>query len=132
MSVKITFEDYKKKYGIKSNKTVYNHIKKGIIEKVEDESGNVFIIENSECNVNYTDTLQLQNELQKLHNEVKLLKFQLENKDKFINHLEEQIKQQYNQINALNYQLLEIGKSNVLLLENKKDNKEKRWYQFWK
>lgn len=125
MSVKITIEEYKKKYGIKSLKTVYNRINKGIIEKVEDESGNVFVIENvkkEDCNVNYNLQLQLQNE-------VKNLQFQLENKEKFINHLEEQIKQQYNQIQALNYQLLELSKNNTLLLENKKD---KKWYQIWK
>ncbi len=123
MSVKITIEEYKKKYGIKSLKTVYNRINKGVIEKVEDESGNIFVIENvkkEDCNVNYN--LQLQNE-------VKNLQFQLENKEKFINHLEEQIKQQYNQIQALNYQLLELSKNNTLLLENKKD---KKWYQIWK
>lgn len=125
MSVKITIEEYKKKYGIKSLKTVYNRINKGVIEKVEDESGNVFVIENvkkEDCNVNYNLQLQLQNE-------VKNLQFQLENKEKFINHLEEQIKQQYNQIQALNYQLLELSKNNTLLLENKKD---KKWYQIWK
>lgn len=44
MSVKITIEYYKK-YGIKSLKTFYNRINKGIIEKVEDESGNIFVIE---------------------------------------------------------------------------------------
>ena len=60
---------------------------------------------------------------------MKNLQFQLENKEKFINHLEEQIKQQYNQIQALNYQLLELSKNNTLLLENKKD---KKWYQIWK
>lgn len=125
MSVKITIEEYKKKYGIKSLKTVYNRINKGVIEKVEDESGNVFVIENvkkEDCNVNYNLQLQLQNE-------VKNLQFQLENKEKFINYLEEQIKQQYNQIQALNYQLLELSKNNTLLLENKKD---KKWYQIWK
>lgn len=125
MSVKITIEEYKKKYGIKSLKTVYNRINKGVIEKVEDESGNIFVIENvkkEDCNVNYNLQLQLQNE-------VKNLQFQLENKEKFINHLEEQIKQQYNQIQALNYQLLELSKNNTLLLENKKD---KKWYQIWK
>lgn len=125
MSVKVTIEEYKKKYGIKSLKTVYNRINKGIIEKVEDESGNVFVIENvkkDDCNVNYNLQLQLQNE-------VKNLQFQLENKEKFINHLEEQIKQQYNQIQALNYQLLELSKNNTLLLEHKKD---KKWYQIWK
>lgn len=125
MSVKITIEEYKKKYGIKSLKTVYNRINKGVIEKIEDESGNIFVIENvkkEECNVNYNLQLQLQNE-------VKNLQFQLENKEKFINHLEEQIKQQYNQIQALNYQLLELSKNNTLLLENKKD---KKWYQIWK
>lgn len=125
MSVKITIEEYKKKYGIKSLKTVYNRINKGVIEKIEDESGNIFVIENvkkEDCNVNYNLQLQLQNE-------VKNLQFQLENKEKFINHLEEQIKQQYNQIQALNYQLLELSKNNTLLLENKKD---KKWYQIWK
>jgi hypothetical protein len=34
-----------KKYGIKSLKTFYNRINKGVIEKVEDESGNIFVIE---------------------------------------------------------------------------------------
>lgn len=130
MNVKLTIEDYKNKYNIKSLKTVYNHIKKGIVEKYEDENGNIFVIENGkkeDCNVNYN--LQLQKELQKLQNEVKNLKFQLENKEEFVNHLQEQIKQQYNQIQALNYQLLELSKNNTLLLENKKD---KKWYQIWK
>lgn len=125
MSVKITIEDYKKKYGIKSLKTVYNHINKGVVKKHEDENGNIFVIENvkkEDCNINYNLQLQLQNE-------VRNLQFQLDNKEKFINHLQEQTKQQYNQIQSLNYQLLELSKNNTLLLENKKD---KKWYQIWK
>lgn len=84
-------------------KTVYNLINKGVVEKVEDEN-----VKEVDCNINYN------------------LQFQLENKEKFINHLEEQIKQQYNQIQALNYQLLELNKNNTLLLEYKK------WYQICK
>lgn len=84
-------------------KTVYNRINKGVVEKVEDEN-----VKEVDCNINYN------------------LQFQLENKEKFINHLEEQIKQQYNQIQALNYQLLELNKNNTLLLEYKK------WYQICK
>ena len=37
-------------------KTFYNRINKGVIEKVEDESGNIFVIEKikkNDCNVNY-------------------------------------------------------------------------------
>ena len=44
MSVKITIEYYKKIWN-KSLKTFYNRINNGVIEKVEDESGNIFVIE---------------------------------------------------------------------------------------
>lgn len=73
--------------------------------------------------------LDLENNNTKLHLELKNKDLQIESKDKFIENLENTIKNENIRYNMLIQQMNETTKTYQLLLEHKKD---KKWYQVWK
>lgn len=73
--------------------------------------------------------MDLKNNNFKLELELKNKDIQINSKDKFIENLEETLKNENVIYNALLQQISETNKTYQLLLENKKD---KKWYQICK
>lgn len=147
--MKYTYKEYMLLKGIKSRNTVKKYVKDGVVKEIKDDNGKLYIIDNqidikSVKNDTLIDSQNDMNDIIKLLNyeienknkkvkdleqEIKILNIQLENKDNLILKMEEEIKE-----NKLNYQRLleqmsETNKTYQLLLEHKKD---KKWYQIWK
>ncbi|WP_156286028.1 hypothetical protein [Oceanivirga salmonicida] len=138
----MSIKEYMKKYEIKSEKTVYNHVKQGKIKLVKDETGknivillqnenkkNIKYIENKEIEICKQEIQILKNEIQKLENEIKYLEYKLNGKDQFIKVLEKENTEKRDDIIRLHTQIEMMNKKELLLLETQEQqNKRKKWF----
>lgn len=132
-------KEYMKINKIKSEKTVYNHEKKGKIRLIKDENGknSVIILQNED--EKYTETINnkgvevylkeietLKSEIQKLENDKRYLEFQLNGKDDFIKRLEKENEEKRDDIIRLQTQIEMMNQKEILLLETQKEQKKKK------